>query len=61
MGVKLEVEYKLIPYLNKHSRYRYVVTRTYSGYFNYHYCKSEDIAKYKDDLAKLYQVSRNNN
>lgn len=54
------ISYKLIKYSNPSSQYKHVVTRTYPGFFNYHYCKQADVDKYKEDLPKLYQVSKDN-
>lgn len=52
------VEYKLLPYNNKNSSYKYVVTRTYLGFFDYRYCTKANVDKYKDDLPTLYKVSK---
>lgn len=54
------VEYELLTYSNRFSKYKWVITRTCSGFFDYRYCKQADVDKYKEDLATLYRVSINN-
>lgn len=53
-------DYKLMPCNNKSSWYKHVVIRSYPGYFNYHFCKAEDVEKYSNDLPKLYRISKDN-
>lgn len=53
-------DYKLMLCNNKSSRYKHVVIRSYPGYFNYHFCKAEDVEKYSNDLPKLYRISKDN-
>lgn len=54
------VEYKLLAYKNRFSKYKWVVTRTYPGFFDYRYCIQADVDKYKEDLSTLYRVSKDN-
>lgn len=55
-----KAEYKLSSYSNPNSSYKFIVSREYQGYYNYHYCKQADVDKYKDDLPKLYRISKDN-
>lgn len=54
------IEYKLVKSNNRGARYPFTIVRSYPGFFNYYYCTQADVDEYKDDLPKLYEVSRKN-
>lgn len=54
------IEYKLNKSGNKHSRYPYVIIKSYPGFFNYYHCTQADVDMYKHDLPALYQASKDN-
>lgn len=55
----VDIEYKLIKNGNKASKYPWVITKSYPGFFNYFYC-SDKQKKAFPDLAQLYKEARKN-